>query len=68
MLLPIICEIDQSIRVKSEIFRKPFAVICYRKKVRAKIRGKVENFTFNPYILYNFTYNMEQPLDSDKEY
>ena len=35
--------------------------ICHRKKkVIAKIRGKVENFTLNPYLLDNFTYNMEQ--------
>ena len=41
--------------------------LCHRKIVIAKIRrGKLENFTLNSYILDNFTYNMEQPLDSGK--
>ena len=42
-----------------KFIRKPYSVICLR-------RGKVENYTLNPYILGNFTYNMEQSLDSEK--
>ena len=35
-----------------------FVVICHRKIVLSKIRWeKVENFTLNPYILEQFTYN-----------
>ena len=42
-----------------------FSVI--EKKAISKVsREKVKNFTFNPYILDNFAYTMEQSLDSDK--
>ena len=39
-----------------------------KQKFIAKIkRKKFENFTLNSYILYNFTHNMEQLLESDKD-
>ena len=52
----------------SKLYRKSIAeVFFHRKKVISKIRReKVENSTLNPYILDNFTYKMEQSLDSNK--
>ena len=44
--------------------RNPLQTLCSnrKKKVIAKIRGKFEDFTLNPNILDNFTYNiLEDP-------
>ena len=52
----------------SQIHFKNRLRFVIEKKLYSKNKEKVENFTLHPYILDNFTYNIEQSLDSDKRH